>query len=131
MVFNTTFNNISVISCQSVLLVEETGVPQENHWPAASHWQTLSHNLVSSTPRHERGWNSLLLVVIDTDCTGSCKSNYHTITTMIAPLSLERLRSSQYMFHCVWRLGHYPCASLYYHIMFYLGHHGMDMTIIC
>ena len=35
MVFNTTFNNISVISLQSVLLVEETGVPGENHRPAA------------------------------------------------------------------------------------------------
>jgi hypothetical protein len=30
MVFNATFNNISVISRQSVLLVEETGVPREN-----------------------------------------------------------------------------------------------------
>jgi hypothetical protein len=30
MVFNTTFNNISVISWLSVLLVEETGVPGEN-----------------------------------------------------------------------------------------------------
>jgi hypothetical protein len=30
MVFNTTFNNMSVISCQSVLLVEKTGVPGEN-----------------------------------------------------------------------------------------------------
>jgi hypothetical protein len=29
MVFNVTFNNISVISWQSVLLVEETGVPGE------------------------------------------------------------------------------------------------------
>ena len=28
----------------SVLLVEETGVPAENHQPVASHWQTLSHN---------------------------------------------------------------------------------------
>ena len=34
-VFNATFNNISVILWQSVLLVEETGVPEENHWPAA------------------------------------------------------------------------------------------------
>ena len=50
MVFNNTFNNISVISWQSVLLVEETGIPGENHWNAASHWQTLSHNVVSSTP---------------------------------------------------------------------------------
>jgi hypothetical protein len=54
MVFNTTFNNISVISWQSVLLVEETGIPGENHRPVASHWQTLSHNVVSRTPCHER-----------------------------------------------------------------------------
>jgi hypothetical protein len=47
-VFNSTFNNISVISFQSVVLVEETG---ENHRPAASHWHTLSHNVVSSTLR--------------------------------------------------------------------------------
>jgi hypothetical protein len=51
MVFNATFNNISVISWGSVLLVEETRVPGENHRPAASHCQTLSHNVVSSTPR--------------------------------------------------------------------------------
>jgi hypothetical protein len=31
MAFNVTFNNISVISQRSVLLVEETGVPGENH----------------------------------------------------------------------------------------------------
>jgi hypothetical protein len=31
MVFNATFNNISVISWPSVLLVEETGVPGENY----------------------------------------------------------------------------------------------------
>jgi len=34
MVFYATFNKISVIS---VLAVEETGVPGENHRPAASH----------------------------------------------------------------------------------------------
>jgi len=37
MVFNATFNNISVISWLSVLLVEETEVSGENHRPAASH----------------------------------------------------------------------------------------------
>jgi hypothetical protein len=37
MVFNATFNNISVISWWSVLLVEKTGVPGENHRPVASH----------------------------------------------------------------------------------------------
>jgi hypothetical protein len=37
MVFNATFNNISVISWRSILLVEETGVNGENHQPVASH----------------------------------------------------------------------------------------------
>ena len=46
MVFNAIFNNISVRSWQSVLLVEENGVPGENHLPVASHWKTLLHNLV-------------------------------------------------------------------------------------
>jgi hypothetical protein len=36
-VFNATFNNISAISWWSVLLVEETGVPEENHQPVASY----------------------------------------------------------------------------------------------
>jgi hypothetical protein len=40
-VFNATFNNISVISWRSALLVVETGVPGENHRPTASHLQTL------------------------------------------------------------------------------------------
>ena len=44
----STFNNISVISWRSVLLVEETG---ENHRSVASNRHTLSHNVVSSTPR--------------------------------------------------------------------------------
>ena len=37
MVFSATFNNISVISWQSVLLMEETRVPGENHRTVASH----------------------------------------------------------------------------------------------
>ena len=31
---------------RSVLLMQETGVPGENHRPVASHSQTLSHNVV-------------------------------------------------------------------------------------
>jgi hypothetical protein len=65
MVFNATFNTISVI------LVEEAGVPEENHRSVASHWQTLSHNVVSSTP-HLSG------IRTHNDCIGRYKSNYHT-----------------------------------------------------
>jgi hypothetical protein len=34
---DATFNNISVISWHSVLIVEEIRVPRENHRPAAIH----------------------------------------------------------------------------------------------
>jgi hypothetical protein len=35
---------------RSVLMVEETGVPEENHRTAASHSQSLSDNVVLSKP---------------------------------------------------------------------------------
>jgi len=74
MVFNATFNNISVISWRSVLLVDETRVAGENHRPAANHLQTFSHNVISSTHRL-RGIQAHNV---------SCNSNYHTITTTTA-----------------------------------------------
>ena len=37
MMSNATYNNISVVSWRSVLLVEETTVPGEKHRPVASH----------------------------------------------------------------------------------------------
>ena len=46
MVFNATFNNISVISWRSVLLVEETGVPGENHRSAASHYNFYNSKVI-------------------------------------------------------------------------------------
>ena len=35
--FNASFKNISVITWWSVVIVEETGVPVENHRPVTSH----------------------------------------------------------------------------------------------
>jgi hypothetical protein len=60
MVFKATSSNMSVISWRSVLLLMETREPEENHRPAASHRLILPHNVVSSTPHHERGSNSQL-----------------------------------------------------------------------
>jgi len=85
MVFNSTFNNISVILWRSVLLVDETGVPGENHRPVASHWQTISHNVVSSKPRRERSsntqlwwWSALIAqVVVNPTTTRSRRPNMH------------------------------------------------------
>ena len=88
MVFNTTFNHISVISWRSVLLVEETGVPRENHRPAVSHWQTSSHNGCIEYTSPWVGFELTTLVVIGTDCLGSCKSNYHTTTTALCNICI-------------------------------------------
>ena len=52
MVISVTFNNISVISWQSVLLSEETRGPGENHRPVASHWQNWLQNVVTFS-RHK------------------------------------------------------------------------------
>ena len=40
-VFNATFSNISAISWQPVLVVEEAGGPAENHRPRASNWKNF------------------------------------------------------------------------------------------
>jgi hypothetical protein len=85
MVFKATFNNISVISWWSVLLVEETG---ENHCPVASHWQTLSYNVVHLAMSRFKLATS---VVVGTDCIGSCKSNYHAITTTMSPPWIQNM----------------------------------------
>ena len=95
MVFNDTFNNSSVISWWSVLLGEETGVPRENRRLAASHWPSISHNVVSIKCNSPwAGFELITLVVIGTDCTCSCKSNYHTVTTTLAHLGAVGCKSN-------------------------------------
>jgi len=92
-VINFTFNNISVISWRSVLLVEETGVPGENHRPAQV-TDKVYHMMLYTSP-----WSGFELstsVVTGTDSTGSCKSNYHTITATTPPLLLLSLVSLYY-----------------------------------
>jgi hypothetical protein len=62
MVLNATLNNISVISWRSVLLVEETGIPEEKQRPVTNQRQTSSHMIivVSSPPLHARDSNPQL-----------------------------------------------------------------------
>ena len=66
------------------LLVEETGVPEENHQPVAIHWQTY-HIMLYQVHLTWVGFKLTMLVVKDTICIGSYISNYHMIMTMMAP----------------------------------------------
>jgi len=75
MVFNTTFNNMSVILWLSVLLVENQEKITDKLYNILLHRVHLSKAAFELTT----------LEWIDTDCTCSCKSNDHTITTMTAP----------------------------------------------
>ena len=87
-------------------MVEETGVPRENHRPVASHWQTLSHNVASSTP---------LLSCIRTH---NVSGNRHAIlyskpvqTLWLVRINIERSRN------CL------PFASTWIHPGFFGGDH--------
>jgi hypothetical protein len=81
MVFNATFNNISVMSSWSVLLVEETGIPRENHSHAANHIRTLYYIMLYRVHLARTGFELTTLVVKGSDYTGCHNFNYHTITT--------------------------------------------------
>jgi hypothetical protein len=76
MVFNATFNNVSVISWQSVLL----GKPHTK----------LYHIMLYNSPYSR--FELTTSVVIGTDCKGSFKSNYHTVTTTMVPSKSFRNR---------------------------------------
>ena len=92
MVFNPTFNNISVISWRSVLLVEEKGGPGENHRPVID---KVYHIMLYTSPGS--GLELTTSVVIGTDFIGSCKSDYHTITATTAPFFFLQCSYNYYL----------------------------------
>jgi hypothetical protein len=62
-------------------------------------WYMLKKQIQSLTSRHERASNSTL-VVIGTDCIGSCKSNYHKITTSTLPylINSDKIKTQSQVF---------------------------------
>ena len=89
-VFNATFNNISVISRRSVLLVEETGQPRETPQITDKHY----HIMLYTSPW--AGVKPTTSVKIGTDCICRCKSNYTTITATTALFTLYMYLSAEF-----------------------------------
>jgi hypothetical protein len=94
MVFNATFNKISVTSWRSVLLVEETGGPGPGENTDLSQVTDELYHIMLYTLSWSRF--ELTSVVISTDYIDRCKSNYHTITATTAPFwNKDRLQNIQ------------------------------------
>ena len=85
MVFNATFNNISVISWGSFYWCRKPENPEKTT-DLSKVADKLYHIMLYQVHFISAGFELTTLVLIGTGCTGSCKSNYHTITTMTAPI---------------------------------------------
>ena len=95
MVFNATFNNISVISWRSVLFVEEPEY-SEKTTDLSEVTDNLYHIMLYQAHLTWVGFKLTTLVVIGIDCIGSCKSNYHTITTTTVPDPCRNYRNDRH-----------------------------------
>ena len=83
MVFCATFNNISVISWQSVLLMEKTREPGETT-DLSQVTDKLYHIVLYRVHLTWAGFELTTLVVICTDCIGSYKSIHYMIMATTA-----------------------------------------------
>ena len=82
-VFNATFNNISVtsISWSQFYWWKKPEYQEKTTDLSQVNDKLLSHKCCIQYTSPWAGFKLALLVVIDTDCIGSGKSNYHSITT--------------------------------------------------
>jgi hypothetical protein len=103
MVINTTFNNISVISWWKPEYTEKTT-------DLSQVTDKLYHIMLCTS--HWVGVEPTTSAVIDTDCIGNCKSNYHTITATTTPQNIV-VNIELYFLNVYWKnTTKYICIQL-------------------
>ena len=108
-VFNATFNNISLISWQTVLLVEETG---ENHKPATCHYFTLN---IFYCQANEQTMDQTQ--VINLWSLLHVSDNFYHITLYGVHLAMSRIRTHNFSGDRHWKHTCRYCKSNYHTIM--------------
>ena len=119
MVFNATFSNtISVISCMAVSFIGGGNWITLGKPPTCR--KSLTNLITECCIEHNSPWTRFeltILVVICTDCTDSCKSNYHKITTTKALSYILNKNSSELCMLNFYRMQ--ICISLRKFVLFY------------
>ena len=77
---------LSAISWRPVLVVEEAGVPGENHWPWASNWSGLDINVCPIPVKTDVGQVDLVLQLSDGTSEKIRFSNVQVRRTNLFPL---------------------------------------------
>jgi hypothetical protein len=94
--------------------------PKKDHWPAVSHWKILSHKSCIEHTSPWAGFELITLVVIGTDCIGSCTINFrykNDIYAVYLFITYHQNISIQNMILFKYKLQHNKLSLIFFNIL--------------